>query len=368
MKPSEFTHAQPIGTLLGCVLNPKTLRPSLVYVSRTGLPRARPDVVITDPSGNLVGRGSYGEFEESANEQWLTHPDPLEAVLASELTGFPRAARVGVREQYQGQGYATVVYTALVLGAWAATQVLPGTAPSTNIAGAGISSNANRSDEADVWWDRAKELGIAYEEQVGEDPEEEEYSVTLPLRDNWKLRDVIEHALQDDEIYSVVRLEDITVEGTHTPGGTESGTADVFELRARPRATGARPLILFGSAAPAYELPVREWAPLGDVMSPGVRHVPSLGEGNILRMQAQTINTELAPLLNLSETNVYIQNAIREAYETAGQGRLFEHIREETIGARYDVSRGYLENRSVPKSNREAYEQLNLAAYAELPG
>jgi hypothetical protein len=334
----------------------------LVYVLRSR--RVVSDfVLITDPAGDVVGSGTYAPL--SGNESFVKHPTAAETVLAAEATGFPRASKVLVQEEFQGHGYATVTYTALVLGAWMKSHRNDGTSLAQarreaveglkmNVLGAGISSNFNRSSDADVWWDRAKDLGIAYEEDVEVESQEEQFSTTISLRSERSLRSRLLDALGDEDIYEVSRLDDITVEGTQAPGGGE-GTADVYAMNETSRATGARRLVLFTCAAPVYDAP----------SLPGgipLRHVPELTGWGV-----ENFNRELAPLLNLADTNVYIQNALREVYESRREGRLFEQIREDTIGAQYDTARGYLEN-PVSKSSRRAYEDLNIAAYAELPG
>lgn len=148
------------GYALGLLVNPKLARPVLGYWDGREV-----DILALDDDEWLsIGTGYYGDTD-----------DP-----ATSATGYPRShtpSGVTIKKQ----GYGTCLYTALCLGAHhnaEGTLRLFRYGPD----GDGISSETDsRSTEADHWWSRAKDLGLARE--VVEDQTEESVDVTSELSD-----------------------------------------------------------------------------------------------------------------------------------------------------------------------------------------
>jgi hypothetical protein len=111
------------------------------------------DIAIADMrSGDIGG----GEWNTSMGER------------SEHVTGMPRVHLSGGVSP-AGEGWGTVLYTALAVGAAAhAEGVLPLARMRT--AGRGISSDpAGRSESASAWWDRAIAAGLAYRDESDAD-------------------------------------------------------------------------------------------------------------------------------------------------------------------------------------------------------
>jgi hypothetical protein len=335
---------------MGCILNPKTLQPSFVYWSHD-----MDRVVITDHHGRRVGAGYY---DTSGHSDYKT----------SEASGYPRAHTPdGV--SVTGMGYGTVLYSGLSMGAMLASKGL--TDFELDVDGEGISSNEHRSYSASKWWRSAKELGIAYEEEVEGDEQEEEveeeFDVTLDPSDHRGLHQELLSALENEDIYpdtiEPINVTGSTLEIRETQG---SSIADVLPCAPIPGlAKGAEPLILF---ATAQELTEGDATILGeefrrDRSSPQVpkpmQLLHEIGSDTHL-----DFNEKLAHLLNVSDTNVFMQALIEQVYASAGAKRLFEKVSEESIGLPY----GYLlENSKRTRKAQDFYQELDIKSYAELP-
>jgi hypothetical protein len=145
---------------LGLIVNPKLARP--VLATWDG---AEVDIcALDDADWSVIGTGYYGDSDDAA----------------ARATGMPRShtpSGVAIKKR----GYGTCLYTALCLGAHMNAEgalKLFRYGPD----GDGISSNAeDRSSEANDWWDRAKDVGLATE--VSDDQTEESVDVTSDLSD-----------------------------------------------------------------------------------------------------------------------------------------------------------------------------------------
>lgn len=128
--------------LLALVVNPKLAKPALVTWEGREINIYRADAE-TDEELEIPYEGDYSS----------EHAEPAEA------TGFPRVHTPdGV--QTRGAGYGTCLYAGLAVGAYAETKGLIRIGATTE--GPGISSSTDsRSREADAWWERAKEHGLA---------------------------------------------------------------------------------------------------------------------------------------------------------------------------------------------------------------
>jgi hypothetical protein len=179
------------GYALGLVVNPKLARPVLAYWDG----REMDILALDDDEWLSIGTGYYGDTD-----------DP-----ATSATGYPRShTPSGV--QIKKQGYGTCLYTALCLGAHhnadGALRLFR-----YGPDGDGISSESNsRSTEADHWWSRAKDLGLASE--VVEDQTEESVDVTSELSELVSGQEV------DGKLVSYVNTINVDVEA--------SVTADVY--------------------------------------------------------------------------------------------------------------------------------------------
>jgi hypothetical protein len=131
---------------IGIVVNPKLNKPLLATAAGQGVEiSALDDEYWTD-----VGEGYYAE------------DDP-----ATSVTGLVRVhTPSGLTSGYAGKGYGTSLYTALCLGSGKRSDVkrIFGRDRQYSLYSTydGISSmSGTRSSDADIWWDRAVELGLA---------------------------------------------------------------------------------------------------------------------------------------------------------------------------------------------------------------
>lgn len=139
---------------VGLVVNPKLKKPVFVAWNQDD-----GEIEIWDlgRGGQRIGLGSY----ETDDPNYLA---------AAEVTGLPRVhTPSGVTPK--GKGYGTTLYTGLCLGAHLhSEQELD---LSVDQDGDGVSSDSEtRSASADIWWRRAKELGLA--DQVEEERTQED--------------------------------------------------------------------------------------------------------------------------------------------------------------------------------------------------
>lgn len=326
--------------LLGCVLNPKSLSPCLVYLMDVGTTNSQ-KIVIYDSEGYYAGKGYYDtDYDENSEYKW------------SEKTGYPRAHTPdGVATQ--GIGLGTVLYTGLCLGAHL-HYVDELRFLKVGVDGDGISSNENRSYAASAWWSQAKKHRIAYDETVEfevEDEVEEEYDVRVdPARHTALRREVID--VLSDEGISPNTINEIELSGTEIREDTveQSGEADIYPFSPVPslRVLGAEPVVLFATSVPMFS-PQRL-----PVIHPVPRQVDS--------KHFLEFNPRLAPLLNLSNTEPHMQQFIRQVYDQAGERKLFDALLKEALGTPY----GYLLKNSSER--RELYDELRIADFASLPG
>jgi hypothetical protein len=147
-------------TVLGLVVNPKLATPLLATLSD----RYVSIHLLSEENWPEIGSGYYGDSDDRA----------------SQASGYPRSHTPdGVR--LKKLGYGTCLYTALCLGAHQNAEGrlrLAGYLPD----GDGICSGEDRSSEADDWWSRAKELGVAKAAYIEET--EEDIDATSELADS----------------------------------------------------------------------------------------------------------------------------------------------------------------------------------------
>lgn len=220
---------------LGCVLNPKTNLPCPVYKEK------QRTVEVYDPwLDDKEGSGYFDNGDHGADYS------------ASEKSGFPRVhTPTGVKTRKAG--YGTVLYTGLCLAAKLEHNGLLKLA--TNVAGAGISSNENRSNAAEAWWRAAKnEFDLTYSTEVeGEEVEEEESyeeSIlgTLKLR---AMRDAVINALDPD---GDLDIDEVIVKGTlKKMVSTGPSEADVYPYDRSHGCLGAQSMVPFWFVSEAYD-------------------------------------------------------------------------------------------------------------------
>ncbi len=220
---------------LGCVLNPKTNLPCPVYKEKTRT------VEVYDPG--LDGKEGNGYFDDG---------DHGTEYSASEQSGFPRVhTPSGVKTRRAG--YGTVLYTGLCLAAKLEDRGYLKLA--TNVAGAGISSNANRSNAANAWWSAAKnEFDLAYSVEVEgqEEEEEEEYEETITsTRGIYAVREAVIAALDPD---GDLDIDEVTVKGTlKKMARTEASEADVYPYDRVQGCLGAKSMVPFWFVSELYD-------------------------------------------------------------------------------------------------------------------
>lgn len=203
---------------LGCVLNPKTNLPCPVFKTK------QRTVNVLNPVGDEEGKGYFDDGTHGAEHS------------SSEESGFPRVhTPSGVRTQRAG--YGTVLYTGLCLAANLEDRRLLKLA--TNVTGAGISSNENRSASAEKWWSAAKgEFDLAYSVEVGGGEQEEDFEAEY-TRGTFagKIRDEIEELLNDSgNIDGSLSVSSVHVYGKVTKSG--SSEADVYPYDRTSNAQG----------------------------------------------------------------------------------------------------------------------------------
>jgi hypothetical protein len=220
---------------LGCVLNPKTNLPCPVYKEK------QRTVEVYDPA--LDDKEGSGYFDDG---------DHGTDYSASEKSGFPRVhTPSGVKTRRSG--YGTVLYTGLCLAAKLEDRGYLKIA--TNVAGAGISSNTNRSNAAEAWWSAAKnEFDLAYSVEVegAEEEEEEEYEETITsTRGIRAVRDAVLAALDPEgDLY----IDEVTVKGTiKRMVSTGASEADVYPYDRTQGCLGAKSMVPFWFVSEAYD-------------------------------------------------------------------------------------------------------------------
>lgn len=231
---------------LGCVLNPKTNLPCPVYKEKMRT------VDVFDPLLNdKEGSGYFDNGDHGADYS------------ASEKSGFPRVhTPTGVKTRKAG--YGTVLYTGLCLAA--KLEDAGHLKIATQVAGAGISSNENRSNAAEAWWNAAKnEFDLAYsvevdgEEQEEEDSYEETIDSTRGLR---AVRSAVIEALDPD---GDLDIDEVTVKGTiKRMVSTGPSSADVYPYDRSHGCLGARSMVPFWFVSEAYDGSNHLWDYTGD--------------------------------------------------------------------------------------------------------
>lgn len=212
---------------LGCVLNPKTNAPCSVYKYKSR------SVKVFNTEDVEEGNGYYDRGDHGSE------------YTASEESGFPRVhTPSGVKTRKAG--YGTVLYTGLCLGAKLEEAGFLELA--TQIAGAGISSNENRSSAADAWWTAARDdFDLVYEVDVDgvEEEEEVEYDETIDnSRSLQRIYDALTNVLNPD---GSLDIDSVRVTGTLTVTRTikTSSTADVYPYARSQGCLGAESLVPF---------------------------------------------------------------------------------------------------------------------------
>ena len=215
---------------LGCVLNPKTSLPCPVYKEK------QRTVDVFDPA-----------LKDKQGEGYFDNGDHGADYSASEKSGFPRVhTPTGVKTRRAG--YGTVLYTGLCLAA--KLEDAGHLKLATRVAGAGISSNENRSNAADAWWSAAKkDFDLAYSVEL-EGEEEEEYEETIacsPFPCS-AVRDAIIHTLNPD---GDLDIDKIIVKGTLKKVVTTE--AEVYPYDRSRGCLGARSMVPFWFVSEAYD-------------------------------------------------------------------------------------------------------------------
>jgi len=221
---------------LGCVLNPKTNLPCPVYKEKMRT------VDVFDPLlEDKEGLGYFDNGDHGANYS------------ASEKSGFPRVhTPTGVKTRKAG--YGTVLYTGLCLAA--KLEDAGHLKIATQVAGAGISSNENRSNAAEAWWSAAKnEFDLAYSVDVGGVEETEDFNesyhsgtetgrrVVKAVREILAARDALPEGDLD--------IDSVIVSGTVAKEG--SGEADVYPYDRSHGCLGAASMVPFWFVSEAYD-------------------------------------------------------------------------------------------------------------------
>lgn len=220
---------------LGCVLNPKTNLPCPVYKEKTRT------VEVYDPL-----------LEDKEGAGYFDNGDHGASYSASEQSGFPRVhTPTGVKTRKAG--YGTVLYTGLCLAAKLEDRGY--LKIDTRVAGAGISSNENRSNAAEAWWRAAKnEFDLAYSVEVegAEEEEEEEYEETIDsTRGIRAVYDAVTNALNPD---GDLVISEVTVKGTlKRMVSTGAGEADVYPYDRTQGCLGAKSMVPFWFVSEAYD-------------------------------------------------------------------------------------------------------------------
>ncbi|NBT35680.1 MAG: hypothetical protein EBT03_09115, partial [Betaproteobacteria bacterium] len=190
---------------LGTIVNPRTMRPYFAAAAQES-----GEFFVFVPTFNMteievVGRGyldSGGDYEEPAHR-----------------TGMPRVhTPAGIPRDEKASGLGTVLYTAGALyGSYVAAGLQEG-AEAESFPGvddnsaddSGISSGYGASPEAQKWWRKAVQNGLAYEEEGDEEEESKSgnYSYTKTVSvdvseafDGERVNKQIEQAVEDD-VYS----------------------------------------------------------------------------------------------------------------------------------------------------------------------
>jgi len=221
---------------LGCVLNPKTNLPCPVYKEKTRT------VDVFDPL-----------LEDKEGSGYFDNGEHGEDYSASEKSGFPRVhTPTGVKTRKAG--YGTVLYTGLCLAA--KLEDNGSLKLATQVAGAGISSNENRSNAAEAWWSAAKnEFDLAYSVDVGGTEETEDFNesyhsgtetgrrVVRAVRETLAARDALPEGDLD--------IDSVIVRGTVAQEG--SGEADVYPYDRSHGCLGARSMVPFWFVSEKYD-------------------------------------------------------------------------------------------------------------------
>jgi hypothetical protein len=220
---------------LGCVLNPKTNLPCPVYKEKTRT------VDVFDPL-----------LEDKEGSGYFDNGEHGEDYSASEKSGFPRVhTPTGVKTRKAG--YGTVLYTGLCLAAKLEDEGHLKIA--TQVAGAGISSNENRSNAAEAWWSAAKnEFDLAYSVDVGgaKETEEIEYFFSSDTGTGRRVVAAVRETLPDSLLEGDLDIDTVTVKGTVTK---EQGSreADVYPYDRSRGCLGARSMVPFWFVSEKYD-------------------------------------------------------------------------------------------------------------------
>ena len=223
---------------LGCVLNPKTNLPCPVYKEK------KRTVEVYDPA--LDYKEGSGYFD---------HGEHGDRYTASEGSGFPRVHTPdGVKTRKAG--YGTVLYTGLCLAAKLEDE--GHLTIDTQVTGAGISSNENRSNSAEAWWSAAKDtFDLAYSVEVeGEEEEQEEDFEAEYERGNFagKVRAAVEEFLNSSEQFDGdVSVSSVNVYGKITKNVSAGpNEADVYPYDRTQGCLGAATMVPFWFVSPLY--------------------------------------------------------------------------------------------------------------------
>lgn len=153
--------------LAGMTVSPKTGELCLVWwrTASTRRARSRIDLMsecsIAALSGEYIGGGEIesGYSPEQDSGKWgrrWSQP-------AIQITGLPRAhTSEGLIEEVKDQGFGTALYCGLVACTKLSVSDPPRTGSVWPVAAGVCSKPMNRSDEAEAWWNRAKERGLAH--------------------------------------------------------------------------------------------------------------------------------------------------------------------------------------------------------------
>lgn len=221
---------------VGCVLNPKTRRPCPVYVHDGD------DVRVWSPTLSKEGDGYFSS--ENDDDKYKK----------AEGTGYPRVHTPrGVYSK--GEGYGTVLYTGLCLGAKLEDEGLLALATTTR--GAGVCSNNERSASASAWWNAAvSQFDLAFREETEEEEEEDIDSYQMSRRRHRGVYDAAEEALENEDGYST-SINDIVVDGTRMISA--SSIADVYPYDNERGCLGAAVMVPFWMVLPVSPYDDHPW-------------------------------------------------------------------------------------------------------------
>jgi hypothetical protein len=349
---------------VGIYVNPKTLAPCAAFRIKERT------ILVSDERLELIGEGYFSGSGDDVKYS------------ISQESGYPRFhCPSGIVAGHRKRGYGTTLYAAAAGAAYMHDRyglVLRG----LSVIDAGISSNSERSPEAEKWWTSALHAGVAYRVDIdvseyASDEAVETEDFTEELVEQASGRSVEGRAAQDarDAVqrWANVKFDDyasvdrVTVEGTITR--TVSGesylpdAADVLPYLPNADAIGVQNICLLATN--------EAW---------DVRFSANVVRSLTFQPNDDAEwNTTLAEVVNVKKVSAPMYRFLEAAYKDAGQAALFRELTAQGAGdvpegifgddadffARTNPSRRRRRN-PVDRRREEALAALNITAYADL--